>query len=44
MEIIEEHIQKFQEANFLVPAVSEMVQMETDTLIESKHESLKTSV
>ena len=44
MEIIEEHIQTFQEANFLVQALSEKVQVENDTLIEPKHKSLKTAV
>jgi hypothetical protein len=44
VEIVEEHIQTFQEARFLVQAVSITVQMETDKLTEMKYESLKVAV
>ena len=44
MEIVEENIQTFREARFLVQAVSKAVQMETDKLTGMKYESLKITV
>jgi len=44
VEIVEENIQTFREARFLVQAVSKAVQMETDKLTGMKYESLKITV